>query len=91
MKKRLFMKIYGEVIGVDLRYNTQKLAKELGILGWIKNCEDRTVEVEIEGEENKLEECLDWCRLGSGHVKVDKVEYKWLDNKNEFKKFIIKY
>jgi len=91
MKKRLFIKIYGDVIGVGFRYNTKRMAGELGIFGYASNCQDNTLEIEAEGEEAQLEDFLSWCRLGPTTARVAKIEFKWLDNKNEFREFIIKY
>ena len=79
------------MIGVNFRSGVRRLAEELGIFGWVRNCEDGTVEIEAEGEEGKLRELLKWARRGPAWGRVGKVRYKWLDDKNEFEDFVIKY
>ena len=90
-KKRIFIKIYGEVTGVSFRYYACQQAGELGVLGYVRNCGDGTVEIEVEAEEERLKELLEWARKGSRYAKVEKVEYKWGEYRDEFKNFEIKY
>lgn len=91
MKVRIYIKIYGQVVGVGFRYATCKKADELNILGYVKNCNDASLEIGAEGEEEKLNDLLGWTRKGPKYARVDKVDYKWLDNQNEFKGFGIRY
>lgn len=60
--------------GVWYRGATQKKAKELGIVGFVKNEMDGSVYAELEGEENKLRELIDWCKKGPELAIVKKVE-----------------
>ncbi|MFH1890403.1 MAG: acylphosphatase [Candidatus Kuenenbacteria bacterium] len=89
--KRIFIKIYGDVIGVNFRYYTRKFAQELGIFGYVKNCADQTVEIEAEGDEEKLKQLLDWAHQVSEWARVDKVEHKWQGNRGEFEEFYVRY
>jgi acylphosphatase len=72
---RYRIKVKGKVQGVFYRSSTQAKAKELGLSGWVKNEEDGSVMIEAEGEEQKLEKLLDWCRQGPGAAVVNDVEY----------------
>ena len=91
MKKRIFIKVYGDVVGINFRYNTHQLAQELGVFGYVRNLPDQTVEIGAEGEEDKLQELLEWARVGPDHARVDKVEFEWDKNLDIFKEFKIKY
>lgn len=42
--------IHGRVQGVFYRASAQKKATELGLMGWVKNRIDKTVELVAEGE-----------------------------------------
>ena len=91
MKKRIYIKVYGDVIGVNFRNMTSRRAQEPGVLGWVRNYSDQTVEIEAEGEEDKLKELLTWANQGPEWARVDKVEYSWLNNQDEFTDFTIRY
>ena len=52
--KSKFVKIYGRVQGVGFRSWTKKKAEEFSLTGWVKNCEDSTVECEVCGEQRML-------------------------------------
>lgn len=69
------IKIYGKVQGVFFRVSAQEKAKELGIISReTKNMSDGSVEVVIEGEEEKIKKFIDWCKVGPEMAEVEKVE-----------------
>ncbi len=86
MKKSANIKVLGKVQGVNLRYNTQVAAKQMGITGFVKNMEDGSVFIEAEGEETDLEKFIDWCHKGpsSAWVKDLKVDYKPVSGHDKF-------
>ena len=57
MKERLSLKIHGIVQGVGFRPFVHKLVRNYGLHGYIRNCSSG-VEMELEGEREKLEELL---------------------------------
>jgi len=86
---RLHLRIYGRVQGVFFRYETQSVAKRLGLVGWVRNRLDGSVEVVAEGEKEKLEELLKWCHQGPPLARVDSVQINWEEPTGEFKDFRI--
>lgn len=74
MPKWLHMKIYGRVQGVLFRHSAREKMQELGITGWIRNCDDGCVETEVEGEEEAVEAYRAWCTKGPAWAKVERVE-----------------
>ncbi|NVK27080.1 MAG: acylphosphatase [Flavobacteriia bacterium] len=69
--------IYGKVQGVFYRKSTQQKAQQLGLVGWVMNQSDGSVQAEIQGDENLLNEMVDWCWQGppaSDVIKIDKTE-----------------
>ncbi len=44
--------VSGDVQGVGFRAHTSRIARSLGITGWVRNREDGSVEVVAEGAEN---------------------------------------
>jgi acylphosphatase len=90
-KKRLYLKIFGEVQGVSFRYYAEAMANDLGLSGWIRNVSDGAVECEVEGEEKSLNKFLEWAKQGPKWARVKKVEEKWKEFKDEFRRFETKF
>ncbi|MCE5266222.1 MAG: acylphosphatase [Deltaproteobacteria bacterium] len=74
MKKRYRVLISGRVQGVFFRANASKRASALGLSGWVRNLPDGRVETVFEGEDEKAEGMLAWCRTGTPPARVDQVE-----------------
>ena len=89
--KRLHAIIEGRVQGVSYRMYTQKQAQSLGIVGWVQNLPDSTVEVIAEGEQDKLEDLLAWLHKGSPMASVRRVHAEWQEANGKFKSFEIAY
>ena len=92
MKSRLHLKISGMVQGVFFRAGTQDQARAIGgITGWVKNLPDGSVECIAEGEKEKLNQFLDWCKHGPAGSQVEKIEEEWEEYIGEFTEFNIRY
>ncbi len=89
--KRARVKIFGRVQGVFFRYNTRKIAERLGVKGWIRNCEDGSVEAVFEGEDKAVDKIIKWCHKGPSLAKVEKVDVEEEIYRGEFKDFRIVY
>lgn len=74
MMRHLNIQIFGDVQGVTFRFSAKEIADQLNIKGLVKNLPDRSVYIEVEGEEEQLEPLLEWCREGPLGAKVEKVE-----------------
>ena len=74
---QLHIIVKGKVQGVCFRYNTKKVAEDLGIDGWVKNNPDGAVEALFEGTELKLLEILDFVKKGPFGSRVEKVTESW--------------
>jgi len=81
----------GMVQGVFFRYETQALAEEIGVRGWVRNTPNGKVEAVFEGEREKVDQMLDFCRKGPPGARVIDVEVKWEPYKGEFSRFNIRY
>lgn len=90
MRKRVILKIYGKVQGVFFRDSNRRKAGELNLSGWVRNEPDGTVLVVAEGQEEDLKELIEWCRNGSDHAKVDRVDTEWFEPTGQFDGFIVK-
>ena len=83
--------ISGRVQGVFFRAETQRAAEGFGVLGWVRNKRDGTVEAVFEGEQQAVDAVLQWCKEGPNLAVVKNVEVKWLDFTGEFERFDITY
>jgi len=90
-KVRAHLYISGRVQGVFFRDHTRRKALSLGVNGFVKNLWDGRVEVVIEGEEEAVEELINWCHKGPPLAKVEKVEVAYEPYVGEFDGFKISY
>jgi acylphosphatase len=72
--KHLTIKVFGRVQGVLFRHMAKKMADEIGIFGYVKNLNDGSVLIEVEGSDEALRKFVDWCKGGPQEARVDKVE-----------------
>jgi acylphosphatase len=68
--------VEGHVQGVFYRSSTKNKAKELGIRGFAQNKEDGSVYIEAQGEEENLQQLMDWCKEGPDTADVEHFEYR---------------
>ncbi|MDO4977518.1 MAG: acylphosphatase [Eubacteriales bacterium] len=67
----------GHVQHCGFRYFTWKMVKKVGnITGWVKNRTDGSVEMEIQGTEDDINDVLVRIKKGHGTIRVDEVKMK---------------
>jgi len=66
--------VSGIVQGVNYRYNTREIARQLSLTGWVKNRSDGTVEILAQGEKDKIKDLIKWCEQGTLNSSIDKVK-----------------
>ena len=75
--------IRGRVQGVFFRAEARERARSLGLAGWARNVPDGTVEAVFEGERERVESILAWCRRGPRGAEVEDVEVEWEEPRDE--------
>ena len=83
----LRMKIRGRVQGVWYRGSTQLEAQKLGLVGWVRNRMDGSVEAVAVGDAEALNALRRWCGEGPSHARVDAIEAQWSDEDEIFEGF----
>lgn len=91
MKVRAHVSVSGHVQGVFFRHHTSEQAARLGVSGWVRNLRDGGVEAVFEGEREKVDEMVEFCRRGPLGARVTDVEVKWEDYSGEFSGFQVRY
>lgn len=66
--------VKGFVQGVSYRKQTQRVAKHLGVKGWVRNISNGCVEACFEGDEQAVDAVIAWCAFGPKKGKVDEVQ-----------------
>lgn len=89
--KQAHIIVQGTVQGVGYRYFTLKTARELGILGWVRNREDGSVELEVEGEEDTIKDFA--ADIGRKHpwAKIQNIEIQWKPFEGKYQNFEISH
>jgi len=71
--------VKGRVQGVFFRAETKKMADTLGVKGFVKNLNDKSVFVEAEGEEAMVFRLIDYCHHGPEQAEVEHVSVRMGD------------
>ena len=66
--------VKGRVQGVGYRQATRVTARALLLNGWVRNTREGTVEVFAQGEDDAVNELVDWLWIGPGGGLVVAVE-----------------
>lgn len=82
--------VTGRVQGVGFRYFTYSIANKYELKGWVRNLQNGSVEVMVQGEEGRIENLKKYLLRGNMFIKVKKVEEKTLEM-DGFPSFEIRY
>jgi acylphosphatase len=66
--------IRGRVQGVGFRYALIDVARESALAGWVRNRRDGAVEAHLEGDADRVERTIAWCRRGPPLAGVSSVD-----------------
>jgi acylphosphatase len=77
--KRAEVTVRGMVQGVFFRVETRDRARSLGLAGWVTNAPDGTVRAAFEGDEERVESMVEWCKRGPSGARVEDVAVTWVE------------
>ncbi|NVB84110.1 MAG: acylphosphatase [Kofleriaceae bacterium] len=89
--RRIRAIVTGRVQGVSFRAATEHEARRLGVVGWVRNKPDGSVELEAEGTDDKIAALLAWCHRGPSAARVDRVAVDELAPTGAEREFDITY
>ena len=81
----------GRVQGIGFRYTAEKLAADLGLVGWVKNLPDGRVEILCEGPKDRIELLLQDIQQSALGPYIKKTQCDWEKPTHEFKEFCIEF
>lgn len=73
-REHITIRITGRVQGVMFRQSAQHIAEGLGLTGYVRNNEDGSITLEVEGEPSAIADLLRWSRVGPTNAEVVNVE-----------------
>ena len=82
--------ISGRVQGVFYRASCEEVAQSLGLKGWVCNLPTGQVEVLAQGEKEKIEKLISWCKKGPPSAKVSDVKVEWQESAELLENFEIR-
>ena len=80
----------GRVQGVNFRKTSMKEATKLGLTGWVRNLEDGTVEMEVQGPEEVIEELYEFL-MTNIRFEIEQLDETTIDVVDDETEFIIQY
>ena len=66
--------VRGRVQGVGFRYFVYRLAEKYGLTGWVRNCPDGSVDMEVQGSLSSVEAFFQTVEAGDRFIRVDSLE-----------------
>lgn len=69
----------------------QQHASELGLTGWVRNMEDGSVEMEIQGDPEKVDKLSVLIREGNYFIKVKELKFEPVETVPNETRFVVRY
>ncbi|MBE0567218.1 MAG: acylphosphatase [Krumholzibacteria bacterium] len=85
--QRLEITVWGRVQGVAFRWHTCARARQLGLVGRVRNRPDGSVRIVAEGPREALEALAAWALRGPDRARVDRRELTWGEATGTFGEF----
>ena len=82
MNIRKHIQFYGKVQGVGFRYHATYRARILGLTGWVRNCYDGSVEMEVQGEPEKIDDLLLYLHRQK-FIRINRMDEEKIELKEE--------
>ena len=87
---RFFARAEGRGQGVGFRFCVQQNALELGLCGWVRNMEDGSVTMEVQGQAEAVEALWNRIWQGNGYIRVSGLVTEARETADE-QDFVIRY
>jgi acylphosphatase len=83
------IRIRGLVQGVGYRHFCYRQAMRMGLVGWVRNCPDSSVEVRVEGDRSGVEALIAELKIGPSNASVTDLAVKWTEYTSQYTSFDI--
>lgn len=85
------IRIHGKVQGVGYRFFATRVARRLGLKGWIQNNRDGSVEAAVEGEKQAIDEWVEELKEGPRYAEVTRIDQESKDFTGRLPDFDVKF
>lgn len=84
--------VHGHVQGVFFRAFVSRWAMDLGLTGYVRNLPGgKVVEVRAEGDKGRLEQLIDYLKVGPAAARVEQVVTNYSQYTGAYSSFTIRY
>jgi len=73
-RRTCLLRVRGLVQGVGFRFSLCAEAQGVGLVGWVRNRHDGSVEALLHGSRDAVESLIDWAHAGPPAARVDSVD-----------------
>ena len=91
MKETRTIRIHGKVQGVGYRFFATRVARRMGLKGWIQNMRDGSVEATVEGESKNIDEWVEELKEGPRYAEVTKIDQESREFSGKLPDFDVKF
>ena len=91
MRETRLIRIHGKVQGVGYRFFATRVARRLGLKGWIQNMRDGSVEAMVEGEDKTIDEWIEELKEGPRYAEVTKIDQEQKESTGKLGDFDVKF
>jgi acylphosphatase len=82
--------IEGRLQNINFRYHTQQQAKTLGLKGFVRNLSDGRTEIEVQGNEEKVEQMLEWCQQEPHGSFIKRILFRYDETVDRYTDFTVR-
>jgi len=90
-KSAVLINVSGRVQGVGFRYFARQQATPRGIMGWVRNLPDGSVEIWAESPREVIDDFIVRIRRGPTFGHVDDLDVRWTEPTGSYSGFDIRF
>ena len=90
-KELRVLRIHGKVQGVGYRFFATRVARRMGLKGWITNQRDGTVEAAVEGEKEAIDDWIQQLKEGPRYAEVTRIDQEAKEFTGKLPDFDVKF
>src|ERR1051326_3066632 len=91
MKEMRVLRIHGKVQGVGYRFFATRVARRMGLKGYITNERDGTVAAAVEGEKQNIDDWIEELKEGPRYAEVTKIDQETKEYTGRLGDFAVKF